>query len=152
MDVSKIKYTKSLLTYNGEKILLNTPELICKSGIQKNFNKHELLLEMIDNDFLNLINSIESNNEKHCSKDAKYKSNIIKLNGKYYIKLKVPYRYNKYEVDVKSDRIYLPTIGDIKEDIRVKCKVSIPKIWHYRNGEDNYYSGSIMEVKEIIIM
>lgn len=150
INVSKIKYIRTQLFYDNKKFSLNTPVMICKSDIRKYFNKYELILEILDDDFLRLLMDIEENNKKHCSQDSQYKSNIIRMNNKDYLKLKVPYRYNKYEVNIESDRIYLPTVADIKEGERVKCKINIPKIWHYRNGE-NYYSGCIMEVSDIMI-
>ena len=149
--VPLIKYNKTQLFYNNDKVVINLPTMKCKSGIEKYFNKYQLILEIDDDDFLKFINSLEFNNKKYCNKYATYKSNITSYSNNNMLILKVPYRYNKFEVDIKSDRIYLPTIEDIQPGMELKCKMLVSKIWNY-SANNKPMSGSIMEVKEIYIV
>jgi hypothetical protein len=149
--VPLIKYNKTQLFYNNDKVLVELPIMKCKSGIEKYFNKYQLILKIDDEEFLKFINSLETNNRKYCRKDSIYKSNVNTYNNRNSLILKVPYRYNRLEVNIKSDRIYLPTIEDISPGMELRCKMFVPKIWNY-NTNDKIMSGSIMEVKEIYIV
>lgn len=149
--VPLIKYNKTQLFYNNDKVLIELPVMKCKGGIEKYFNKYQLMLEIDNNDFLKFINSLEANNKKYCRKDSVYKSNITSDGIKNYLVLKVPFRYNRVEVSVKSEKVYLPTIEDIKPNMELKCKMLVSKTWNY-NVNDKPMSGSIMEVKEIFIV
>ena len=153
MQLSELKYKNSQIYYNNEKLFIETPILKCKSSIQHNYNKYELLLEINNEKFLNLLKNIELKNKEHCDPKSIYKSNIYKYNNNTHIlKVKIPFRYKKFEVDIFSHRIYLPTSEDIKDDVEVKCNIHISKIWHYRKNNDEYMSGCIMELKRIEII
>lgn len=152
INISQIKYNKSLLSYNGDKLFIETPVLKCKTGINKYFNKYEIILEITDKDFINFMKELDQNNESHSDPKAEYRSNLSYMGGSYYLKLKVPFRYKKFEVDINSKKIYLPTIGDVKPDVNVKCKIGIPKLWHYHSNDNRYLSGTLMEIREIEIM
>lgn len=149
--VPLIKYNKTQLFYNNDKVLIDLPIMKCKNGIEKYFNKYQVMLEIDDENFLKFINSLELNNKKYCRKDSIYKSNITTDGIKKYLILKVPFRYNRVETNIKSERIYLPTIENIEPGMELKCKMLVPKTWLY-NVNDKPMSGSIMEVKEIFIV
>ncbi len=152
LDISQIKYNKTNLYYNGQRILINIPTMICKYGITQFFGKYQIKLEIIDEEFYNFIKKLEESNKKQCFNTSKYKSNIIYDDNKYYLILKIPYRYKKMEVNIESEKIYLPTIEDIKPNTKLKCKISIPNIWNYKKENSQFISGTIMEVKDITIM
>ena len=149
INIPLIKYNKSQISYDNKKLLIELPVLKSKSSIEKYFNKYQLLLNIDDEELLNFIYSLENNNKKYCRKDSFYKSNINSYNNTLI--LKVPFRYNRHEINITSDNIYLPTIEDIKPDMLLKCKILVSKIWNY-NTNDKQMSGCIMEVKEIYIV
>ena len=61
----------------------------------------------------------------------KYKNSFYYQNN--YWKLKVPYKYNNYEIDISSKNNYLSTSSDIIENINVICEVELSNIWIYKN-------------------
>lgn len=146
INIKQIKYVKSFLKYNGDKLIIELPVMKCINGIDKYFSKYQIMLEITDKDFLDFMIDLEETNKKHCDSNNKYKSNLVHNNNKSYLTLKVPYRYNRFEIDIKSDRIYLPTIENIKPNTNIKCKIILPKLWTYEN-----ISGCLMDVKEIFI-
>ncbi len=152
LDIQKIKYIKNNLYYNNQRVIINIPCMLCKGGITQQYNKYQIKLEINSEDFYNFLKLLEEQNKKHCSKSAGYKSNIIKENNRYYLIIKVPYRYKKIEIDIHSDKIYLPTIADIKDNTKLKCNICIPKIWNFQSDDGHFMSGTIMEVKDITIM
>lgn len=152
VNISQIKYNKGLLSYHGDKLYIETPVLKCKTGIIKYFNKYEITLEIMDRDFINFMKELDENNKNHCDSKAEYRSNLSCLGNSYYLKLKVPFRYKKFEVEIDSKRIYLSTMADIKPDVEVKCKICVSKLWHYHSNDNRYLSGTLMEVKEINIV
>lgn len=152
ISINKIKYCRTQIFYDGQKLYINLPIMNCKNGLEEYYNKYQIKLEIDDEKLLKFLKSLEDNNKSHCMYKSNYKSNIVKENDKYILILKVPYRYKKFELNVGSDSIYLPTVCDIKSDTKLSCKILISKIWNYKNEDDNMMSGCIMEVKDINIV
>jgi len=152
ININDIYYSRNNILYKNDKLEIVFPAMATLAGIEKNFEKYQIKLEINDSEFHNFLRNLEENNKKMCKKLSKYKSNIIKQNDKYYIVLKVPNRYGKYELMIRSERVYLPVSTDIKENTTVICSVSVPYIWNFTTADDIDMSGCMMEVKEIFIV
>jgi len=153
ININQIKYYHSNLSYHGKKLLINLPETNCLNGIEEYFNKYQIRIEILDENIYNFFKQLEENNQKHFYKKIdKYKSNLLKENNKYYLLLKLPYRYKKFEVNVKSSTKYLPSIYDVNKDTRIKCTILISKLWNVQTDNNDILGGCLMDVKEIEIM
>lgn len=157
IHIDKINFHKLIPYYNKNKLFINLPELNCPYAMEKYFNKYQIRLDLTE-DVYHFLKSLEEYNKQFCQKNiglfhnGQYKSNIIKYNDKYQLILKIPYRYKKFEVNVTSDRLTLPTIHDLKPDTKVKCKILITKLWSMKNDKEEYVNGCIMELKDINIL
>lgn len=156
ISIKKIKYIKNNLYYNGAKLIIQSPIMKCDTGIEKYFNKHIIKFELDMNDeenrlFYDFLKRVEENNKTKCNNNSTYRSQIETINKIHYFILKVPYRYNKYEIKINSDIEYLPTSSDIKKDRRARCEFQITKLWNYPNNNE-MLSGCLMELKSITLL
>ena len=154
VNLNKIIYSKNNILYNNGKLSIILPPMKTINGIEKRgeTEKYQIMLEIDNPHFLNFIKEIEKKNKSHCKTDSKYKSNLFQNNetGVYYLILKIPCRYNKFEIHIRSDRVYLPISTDVKNNT-VACRINITNIWNYTTDTELEMSGSIFEVKEIFI-
>tara|TARA_B100001105_G_C22368136_1_gene433649 strand:+ start:917 stop:1387 length:471 start_codon:yes stop_codon:yes gene_type:complete len=122
-----------LVSYYGQKIKIRTPVLKCKSSITKQYNKYGILLDLnSDYKFINFLKNLDTFFINNSLNDGmKYKNSFYYLNNCW--KLKVPYKYNNYEIDISSKNNYLSTSSDITENINVVCEVELSNIWIYKN-------------------
>ena len=152
VNLNLIQYSKNIVKYLGKKFIIKIPIMICESGIEENYGKYQIKLGS-NLEFIDFIKTLENNNKKHTKKDTIYRSQLRDDNS---IILKIPYRYNKFELKIEIERIYLPIIHDLKSGTKIIGTIEIQKIWNYlvdKNVEDQYWtSGCIMEIKEIIII
>ena len=153
INIKNIAYIGKNILYNNKKLFITLPPMNCEKGIEKYYEKHQMKLEIDDPLFLTFMKDFEENNKKHCESDAVYKSNIFieGEKGKKYLVVKIPYRYNKYEVSIRSDRVYLPISTDV-ENTKVICQVYISNLWNFTTADNKNMSGCLMEAKEIIIL
>ena len=146
IDVSKIQSKKNKLYYYNKRIFILLPKMKCITGIEKYYNRYQIILDFgQDNkDFYEFIKRIETNNKKFCAGDAQYKSQIRNNT----IILKIPFRYNKFEVTINSEDIYLPTTSDVKSGNYMTGVLEIGNVWNYDN-EGEKICGCLMQLKEI---
>lgn len=132
---------------NKNKIEITTPEMVCLFGLQNYNNNYSISLQFTNyktdknmNLFYNFIKGVELNQIKHIGLDN---DNInlylsqIKLSDKYdpNLNIKIPFRYNKFEVECKNkegEHVYLTNIPKFS---KVRCDIYIDKIWIFN---DNY--------------
>lgn len=156
IKLKEINYKYNVMKYKQEKIAILTPIMKCYSGVEKFFNKYEIKLEFpLDTKegkkFYEFMQALEENNKAHMNHLAEYKGQMYKIGEKIILVLKIPYRYNNFEVEVKSESKFLPTIFEVRENNRVKCEIDIEKLWYFsKNGK--LLCGCLMEVKKIIII
>lgn len=153
INLKEIKYNYNGMKYNGEKIIVESPIMICHNAVEKYFNKYEIKLEFpLDKkdgkDFLEFMKMLEINNRANMNHLAEYRSQLYQIGEKWILVLKVPYRYNNFEVEVKSKSKFSPTIFDIKEGDFLKSVIDIEKMWHFSKNS-KLLAGCLMEIKEV---
>ncbi len=155
ISIKAIRCNRNNLFYFSERLSIKAPPMKCKGGVEKYYNKYIIKLEFGDEEFYNFIRELEDHNREFCKPDSAYKSQVSKYGNKYYLTLKVPYRYSKFGVNITSESVYLPTIGDIKENTILECTFLVSKVWNYlveKNSANPYLtSGSLMEVTDIVV-
>lgn len=160
IQVDKITMSGNSVYYDNKQLVIETPVMRIPFEIKKEFNKFKLRLEFsnLEKDdniqhFLSKLIDIEDYFQKYIGCDN-FKSPIVQYNNfDPFIEVTLPYRYNKFEVDIKSDinEIYLPIISDVKKNMYVKCKLVIPKLWDYTK-DNSRNTGYIIQAKEITII
>lgn len=153
INLKEIKYNYNGMKYNGEKIIVESPIMICHNAVEKYFNKYEIKLEFPleekdGKDFLDFMQKLENNNKANMNHLAEYKGQIYKIGEKWVLVLKIPYRYNNFEVEVESKTRFSPTIFEIKSNDRIKCWIHFEKLWYFSKGS-KLLAGCLMEVKKI---
>jgi hypothetical protein len=134
--------------YNGTKqIKLTTPPMKCLFGLVNNYeNSYQINLQFTNyktddtmNRFYKFIQNIELHQIKHIGlseenlelylsqiqKKEKYDPNLI---------VKVPFRYNKFEVECKNnmgEEVYLTKLPKFH---MVRCDIYIDKIWKFNDS------------------
>lgn len=134
--------------YKSKKLLLKTSSMICNSSIlEDGKNKYKLTFDLTDSENFSKfliklqlkIKSLEIDlNDEECSY-----INFLKTDNTW--KVRVPYRYKKFEVDIQNED-ELITTSDIKENMIVDCVVELTNIWVYQG-----LYGCIWTVKKINI-
>lgn len=151
ININQIKLKGTSLVYMNKKLDILLPKMKCFNGIEKYYNKYQILLEIDDEKVLLFLRNMESHIKKYLMEEYKFKSNIKNIKDVFYLIMKVPYRYNNYEINIESENIYLPTSQNIEKDKYLKCKINISKIWNYENNNAEKYSGYMLDVKDIFI-
>ena len=130
--------------YKNDFFYVTTPPMKCLFGVQKNgFNNFQMSLQFtnLDTDssmkyFYDFIEDTEfqcmrllglSENESELfmsqirrDKKGKYEPNLS---------VKLPFRYNKFETDIYSDRDEIPNLLQIPSFAKVQCDIYLDKIW-----------------------
>lgn len=143
---NSIKYTDdNLIYYLGKPLIIQTDLCISNTGITENDGKYYIILQ-ISKELYEFIKRIDDVN-KIKLQTTNYDNNTWKTDTAFYLKVKIPRRYNKFEVNVKSSSIYLATIFDVKELMNLKCKIQFSNIWTI-----NDLGGCLINMKEIEIL
>ena len=133
-----------LLYNNNPMIYITTPKMFCPFGFNKNANTMNLQFTNLETDahmksFFEFIQNIEFQQMAHIGLTEEnadlYKTQIqYDKKGVYdpslYIKL--PFNYNKYEVDIYNDRFPITILG-IQKYMTMTCDIYIDKIWKYND-------------------
>ena len=122
---------------------LTTPIMLCLFGFDQNTNQMCLQFSnrKVDSDMLNFyefIQNLEYNQMKYIGLDEDncdlYNSQIRQdKDEKYdpYLIVKVPFRHNKYEVDILNKDNSYQSIQNIYNFTKMRCDIFIDKIWKY---------------------
>ena len=130
--------------FKNDFLYVTTPPMICLFGVQKNgFNNFQMSLQFtnVDSDpvMKNFYGFIEDS-EFQCMKllglndkeGDRYMSQIRQdKKGKYEpnLSVKIPFRYNKFETDIYSDKEEIPNLLHIPSFTNVQCDIYMDKIW-----------------------
>ena len=158
IEITKIKYFHGNLYFNDNRVLVSCPIMECYSPVQKYFDKYEFkfLLDLNNPEqkgFYHFIKSLEENNKLHTNHLAEYKSQLsILTNDKCILNVKVPFRYDRYEVNVegRGDK-YMTSLDEIVKGDMIKPKIQMTKTWCFSN-KGKLMSGCIMELKEVYVL
>ena len=135
------------IIYNNNPIIyFTTPKMFCPFGLNKNTNIMNLQFTNYKTDahmksFFEFIQNIEFQQMEHIGLKENnidlYKSQIqFDKKGVYdpTLILKLPFNYNKYDIDIYNDK-YPITIYNIQKYMNMTCDIYIDKIWLFN---DNY--------------
>ena len=133
------------LMYNrNPMIYVTTPKMFCPFGLNRNINIMNLQFTNLETDphmksFYEFIQNIEFQQMAHIGLTEEnanlYKSQIqYDKNGVYDPTLvtKLPFNYNKYEVDIYNDK-FPTTILGIQKYMTMTCDIYIDKIWKFND-------------------
>ena len=133
------------LIYNrNPMIYVTTPKMFCPFGFNKKTSTINLQFTNLETDphmksFYEFIQNIEFQQMAHIGLTEEnanlYKSQIqYDKNGVYDPTLvtKLPFNYNKYEVDIYNDK-FPTTILGIQKYMTMTCDIYIDKIWKYND-------------------
>ena len=162
IELNKIADNIFKLTCGGKDIKFWTPKLLIPFGIETEYNKKVLKLELLDNNeaeqiyFENIIKKIENIiKEKLELNDNEFKT-VIRKREKYNdiieTKIKMGRKCVLTTVDFEDKaNNYLKTIYEIGKNIHVKVLIEVNGIWDYRNEtqKDNNKVGLIVYVNKI---
>ena len=162
IELNKIADNIFKLTCGGKDIKFWTPKLLIPFGIETEYNKKVLKLELLDNNeaeqiyFENIIKKIENIiKEKLELNDNEFKT-VIRTREKYNdiieTKIKMGRKCVLTTVDFEDKaNNYLKTIYEIGKNIHVKVLIEVNGIWDYRNEtqKDNNKVGLIVYVNKI---
>tara|TARA_B100000745_G_C20133253_1_gene388381 strand:- start:878 stop:1486 length:609 start_codon:yes stop_codon:yes gene_type:complete len=144
INLKKLAYIEVLM--NRKNIELTTPPMMCLFGFNKETNHICLQFsnykdDEIMNEFFNFIQRLEYSqmeylglSENNCNL---YSSQIkYDKSDKYepYLNVKVPFRYNRYEVELKNKENDNLSIFNLYNFTKVQCDIYIDKIWKF-NGK-----------------
>lgn len=134
--------------YNNNPILyVTTPKMFCPFGLNKKgfimnlqFTNYQTDPEM--NGFFEFIKNIEFQQMAHIGLDEtnseSYMSQIQYSKNDVYdpsLVVKLPFKYNKFEVDIYSDNFTL-SVFNIQKFMNMTCDIYIDKIWKFN---DRFY-------------
>ena len=134
---------------NNSRITITTPEMLCLFGLQKgSSNYFSMSLQFTnyleDPEMKQFYDFIEKIEFYHMSKLGINDKNIelfqsqIKRdkNNKYdpNLSIKVPFSYNKFEVDIFSDNYSGVNMYYIQNFTKMKCDIFIDRIWKFNDS------------------
>lgn len=134
-------------------IVLDLPKLKIPFGIENNYNKYEIKLELDDKcKFIKpLIRKIENYIEEIKGLDNFKLVSNIRENGTYndLLTIKIPYYRNKFmsKIESRNEDIYLPTFYDIGKNMYASSTIHIKKFWILNNKY-----GLLIELKKLTIL
>lgn len=135
IDFKKINITKKdnnfhTLTYDNNKFILKLNNVQVPYGLENEYGKLTLKLNISDNDIIKHIINIEEIIIK------KFKLNIkSQLRNNSLLTCRIPTIKNKIICDIKKNNSYY-NIYKLKRNDFIDCLIFIDKIWLYNN---NYY-------------
>ena len=130
--------------FKNDFFYVTTPPMKCLFGVQKNgFNNFQMSLQFTDVDrnpvMKNFYGFIEDT-EFQCMKllglteheGDRLMSQIRRdKKGKYEpnLSVKLPFRYNKFETDIYTDREGVPNLLQVPSFANIQCDIYLDKIW-----------------------
>ena len=147
--VDNLLLTHLNIQYNRmNKILITTPIMMNIFGINKRYSTFEMNLSFIKIDtnpkmkeFYDIIKTFEYTQMVKIGltndTQSKYLSQIKQSKDKQYdpyITIKLPFRYNKFDIDIYNKRYSGQSILDIRHGNNIRCNIYIDKIQKY-NGK-----------------
>jgi hypothetical protein len=147
VDNDRLAYIQ--IIYNNNPIIyVTTPKMFCPFGLNKKsytmnlqFNNYSTDPEM--KGFFEFIKNIEFQQMEHIglgeSNSDLYTSQIQYSKDNIYdptMIVKLPFKYNKFEVDIYNDEFPL-SVFNIQKFMNMKCDIYIDKIWKFN---DKYIS------------
>ena len=133
-----------LLYNNNPMIYITTPKMFCPFGFNKNANTMNLQFTNLETDahmksFFEFIQNIEFQQMAHIGL-TKENADLYKTQIQYDKKgvydpslyVKLPFNYNKYEVDIYNDRFPITILG-IQKYMTMTCDIYIDKIWKFND-------------------
>jgi hypothetical protein len=143
INLKKLAYIEIML--NRSNISIRTPIMLCLFGF--NINNREICLQFTNyktdktmNNFFNFIQNIEYINMMNIGLDEGDSNLYINQirndrDNKYdpYLCVKIPFRYNKYEIESKNKDGNNFSIMNLYKFCRVECDIYIDKIWKFND-------------------
>ena len=126
-------------------IYITTPPMICLFGLDKNTNNMSLQFTNVKTDnvmksFFNFIQGIEFTQMKYLDlneEDADLYMSQIRYDkeNKYdpNLSVKVPFKYNKYDCDIKNENYSSMNILNINRFTKMQCDIYIDNIWKWND-------------------
>lgn len=141
-------YVHKVRGNDKEPLKIRIPRVECVKELDGKNGKYYLIINNVMRDFLEMLDSQSWDylgNTVHFQPLAKYRS----------IKIKLPYRYKKFEVDVYKDG-GLETIYDIKKGDFLDITIELKNIWMLEEkgelGECKVIAGYLWVAKSITII
>jgi len=155
MDFSKvnptfIKYSDdNRLFYFGKPFMFKTDRCIAHTGLEEKDGKFYVIVK-ITKDLYDFMKRIADMNRIRFGSSIKHYDDTTWMTTEaYYMRLRIPKRYSKFEVNVESKVMPIPTVYDIKPGKELICKVAMPILW---NIEDKGLGGCVCHAKEIELL
>ncbi len=136
----------SLQYLNNPFIYVTTPPMICLFGLDKNSNNMSLQFKnyKIDNtmqSFFEFIKNIEFIQMKYLDLDENDLDDLyisqIKWDSKNKydpnLSVKVPFKYNRYDCDIKNENYSSMNITNINNFTKMQCDIYIDNIWKWND-------------------
>jgi len=157
IELNKVVDNIFKLTCNNKDIKFWTPKILIPFGIETEYNKKIVKLELLDNNdpeqmyFKNIISKIEKIIKEKLELDDNEFKTVIRTREKYNdiieSKIKMGRNHVLKSVEFKDkDKNYLKTIYDIGKNVNAKVLLEINGIWDYRKTPKE--DGSKEEKKE----
>ena len=135
----------SLNYQNNPLIYVTTPPMICLFGVDKNTNNMSLQFTNLKNDhvmqsFFNFVKNIEFTQMNYLNLNDddmdSYTSQIRFDKQEKYdpnLSVKIPFKYNKYECDIKNENYSSMNILNINNFTKMQCDIYIDNIWKWND-------------------
>ena len=124
----EIKFIKTkfntLLRHNDSKIVLNIKQCICINSIYQDCNKTWHIKVKIPKDIVNLIQDIDNKSKTFCNTEYLYSTT-----NEDELKIKIPYRYKKFECVFKDKNNNLLVSSDIKSNDILSINIECVNLW-----------------------
>ena len=126
-------------------IYVTTPPMVCLFGIDKNTNNMSLQFTNLKNDhvmqsFFNFVKNIEFTQMNYLNLNDDdmdlYTSQIRFDKQEKYdpnLSVKIPFKYNKYDCDIKNENYSSMNILNINNFTKMQCDIYIDNIWKWND-------------------
>ena len=125
----KTKYN-TLLKHNNTKVSLNIRNCTCVKSIYQDNNKTWYIKLKLPNDIVSVIQNIDNQSRSFCN--TEYLNSITNNNE---IKVKIPYRYKKFECIFKDAHDRLIISSDINTDDILCLNIECVNLWTLVNDK-----------------
>ena len=128
IQFTKTKYATKV-TRNKSILKFESRNCKCVKQIhQEDGKKTWCIIIEIPEDIINIIKDIDSAAAIHCGENA-YLNSVFENK----MKVKIPYRYNKYECTFMDDEGRLIVSSDIKEGDLISLEIMCVNLWEIQN-------------------
>ena len=158
MDIVFCRYSNNIYVNRLEKgtkkpLIVNIPRVKCLDEVNGSGTKYTIGIENVMKDFFSVLDN----------KAVKYLGDTIHFQGLANVSkvmVKLPYRYRKFEVDVKTSS-GLGTVYDIKKGSEIDITLELKNIWTLedeevirgkKTGKVIVMAGYLWIVKNVIIL